>query len=428
MTDRCGVLRVHVRRFVGHRRLRRCSAVAGGVIALLACAAARADSATPSGNFTLGAGDRIVVTVVGQPDLSGEQSIDSAGEIVLPFIGPVRVEGLTIDESQELICRRLAAGYLAQPVVGLRVSEPRPIYVFGNVRTPGAYPFRYGSVVESAVAAAGGFGIVQPLQGPALSEAFQAEQRLDELLIERGALVVRQARLQAQLAGRDTFSVPVIPEFPPGGNLQQIVDTERATMTSQADVMKATVELLRTQQPRLTSEIQAIKSETATEQGRLDFIHSEIERASGLLRQGLDTRTSSVQLKLEDATQQSNLWRLKAEMSRLERERGDLEIKIQDAELALKKEDITELQTVRTRLAELDVLLPMARRLRDWTSSAAGVQHEQDVGNSITVTRVRGGVPVVTTVSETAPLEPGDIVDVEPVRPGVPQLDRLTER
>ena len=57
--------------------------------------------------YRLGAGDRIRITVFGEPYLSGEFNVNANGSVSLPLIEPVAVAGLTLDEE---IARGLSEG------------------------------------------------------------------------------------------------------------------------------------------------------------------------------------------------------------------------------------------------------------------------------------------------------------------------------
>src|SRR5260370_5716203 len=82
------------------RRLARMAAVGAALtfVSPVFAAASRDGEA-----YALAPGDRIAVTVVGQPELSGEMMVDGAGDIVLPFTGPLRVEDLTAVAFQQLL-------------------------------------------------------------------------------------------------------------------------------------------------------------------------------------------------------------------------------------------------------------------------------------------------------------------------------------
>src|SRR5579859_240877 len=137
-----------------------------------------ADRPSPGRAYALAPGDRIVVTVFGQQELSGEMTVDGGGDIALPLIGSIAVEGLTPHGCEELIRSKLADGILNSPTVTVRIVEFRPLYIIGQVRAPGAYPFRYGSTVASAIAIAGGYGAGGPQQAAATPDLLAADERL----------------------------------------------------------------------------------------------------------------------------------------------------------------------------------------------------------------------------------------------------------
>ncbi|MGA1342824.1 MAG: polysaccharide biosynthesis/export family protein [Hyphomonas sp.] len=107
--------------------------------------------------YTLGASDRLRVTVFGHPDLSGEFEVDGTGAISLPLIGQTGAVGLTTTELEQSIAANLANGYVLNPRVSVEVINYRPFYILGEVAKPGEYPYTNGLTVQNAVAAAGGF-------------------------------------------------------------------------------------------------------------------------------------------------------------------------------------------------------------------------------------------------------------------------------
>ncbi len=107
--------------------------------------------------YTLDSGDKLRVTVFGQPDLSGEFSVDGSGNIAIPLIPPVAAGGLTTNELQASIADALSRTLLRNPNVSVQVTEFRPFFILGEVSKAGQYPFVNGMTVQSAVAIAGGF-------------------------------------------------------------------------------------------------------------------------------------------------------------------------------------------------------------------------------------------------------------------------------
>lgn len=119
--------------------------------------AAGAADATDAKNYTLGSGDKIRVTVFGEPYLSGEFTVNANGTVSLPLIEPVAVAGMTLSQAEGLIRDKLAAGFLGDPKVSVDILEYRPFFIMGEVKNPGSYPYVANMTVLHAVAIAGGF-------------------------------------------------------------------------------------------------------------------------------------------------------------------------------------------------------------------------------------------------------------------------------
>ncbi|MEJ5990743.1 polysaccharide biosynthesis/export family protein [Ramlibacter sp. PS3R-8] len=111
--------------------------------------------------YTIGPGDVIVIVIYDHPELlpnagavisqqADPTGISAApgfivgadGQISFPFIGRVRVAGLTEIEASELIQRQIAK-YIKDPQVAVRINSfrSRRAYVDGEVRTPGTVIF-----------------------------------------------------------------------------------------------------------------------------------------------------------------------------------------------------------------------------------------------------------------------------------------------
>jgi len=376
-----------------------------------------ADSAGDSRAYRLASGDRITVTVFGHAELSGDILVDGTGNILFPFIGPIEVKNLTILECQKLIHDRLADGFLNQPTVNVRMSELRPLYVLGDVRTPGAYPFRYGSTVKAAVAMAGGFGLAEPMQNTAVSDFLLADERVRQLALQKRALLVRRARIEAQRDGLNTFSPPTPSDSTEEAGVAEIAAIEKETFASQAAMLQNQLNLLRSQKPRVQNEIDALTGQIATTKRHLAQIKQNSDQYSRLVKQGLGLTNTEMQLRLTEATQENEIWRLTAQVSRLQMDVGDLDLKINDTEAAFKRQVVAELRDVHERLRELDVVLPSAREVREVRLQRAGSLAGAETARAISVTRTQNGEAKVLDATETTALEPGDVIDVKKLLP-----------
>jgi polysaccharide biosynthesis/export protein VpsN len=108
-------------------------------------------------SYRLGVGDVIRVDVHNEADLTLETQIPATGTINFPFLGTINGAGLTVAQLQSRITEGLRGDYLVKPTVNVRVTQYRPFYVRGQVRSSGGFPYILGLTVEKAVTVAGGF-------------------------------------------------------------------------------------------------------------------------------------------------------------------------------------------------------------------------------------------------------------------------------
>jgi polysaccharide export outer membrane protein len=107
----------------------------------------------------LRAGDTIKLDVPQRDDLSRLLDIDQRGDVLLPVVGTVRVEGLTIEEARTAILRALQELYpsVRDVSVSLIGVEARTyVYVQGQVARPDKYDFSLASNIWDAIREAGG--------------------------------------------------------------------------------------------------------------------------------------------------------------------------------------------------------------------------------------------------------------------------------
>lgn len=90
-----------------------------------------------SGN-RLSPGDKVRLTVVGFPELSGEQTVLTDGTIQMPLAGDIPLEGLSPGEAKDRLVEVLKP-YVRRPQVGLALINRRTprISVTGEVNQPG---------------------------------------------------------------------------------------------------------------------------------------------------------------------------------------------------------------------------------------------------------------------------------------------------
>ena len=116
----------------------------------------------PVGDSTLrlGIGDLVEINVYNVPELAAKVRVSNSGDVYLPLIDYVHVAGLTTEEAQTLIEKRLSdGGFLKNPHVAVFVDEyaSQGASVLGEVTKPGVYPVLGEQRLFDLISAAGGF-------------------------------------------------------------------------------------------------------------------------------------------------------------------------------------------------------------------------------------------------------------------------------
>ncbi|HTZ82329.1 MAG TPA: polysaccharide biosynthesis/export family protein [Candidatus Acidoferrales bacterium] len=108
----------------------------------------------------LGPGDLLEVTVYNVPELGTKARVGNSGDVYLPLVDYVHVEGLTQEEAQTLIEKRLEdGGFVRNPHVTIFVDDAasQGVTVLGEVAKPGIYPDTADHKLYQIISQAGGF-------------------------------------------------------------------------------------------------------------------------------------------------------------------------------------------------------------------------------------------------------------------------------
>ena len=121
----------------------------------------------------LGPGDLIDINVYNVPELASKVRVSNAGDVYLPLIDYVHVDGLTQEEAQAVIEKRLEdGGFVRNPHVTIFVDDAssQGVTILGEVNKPGIYPDTADRKLYEMISQAGGFtpgGIEEDFHHPA---------------------------------------------------------------------------------------------------------------------------------------------------------------------------------------------------------------------------------------------------------------------
>lgn len=133
-------------------------ALAQGAVPPVAAVAPAAASTTDAG-YTLGAGDVIEISVLGQSEFATRSRIRTDGTVVLPFVGSTLVSGEnSVSLAKKVAAQLKAGGFYASPIVNVEIASyaSRYVIVLGSVAQPGLQPVDRAYHVSEIVARAGG--------------------------------------------------------------------------------------------------------------------------------------------------------------------------------------------------------------------------------------------------------------------------------
>lgn len=155
-------------------------------------------------------GDRLELNVPDRQELGRVIEINSSGNVVVPVIGIVHLEGLTIKEAEASLLRKMrelypGIGFIKLTLIG---EESRKlIYVHGQVLHPGKYELQGSPNVWEAVREAGGATPDASLDAVRLIRAKGARKRTEIVNLQEAIDTGDFSKLPALKPG-DTIIVP----------------------------------------------------------------------------------------------------------------------------------------------------------------------------------------------------------------------------
>lgn len=151
-------------------------------------------------DYRLGPGDEVVLVLTGDVELVRIVTVSASGALVIPDVGQVFVNGLTLGQLEDLLYDRLGRVYsgvrrgpeaTTRFHVSLGTLRRIQVYVVGAVERPGGYPVSSVATVFEALYQAG---------GPAVDGSFRNIQ------VRRGGRVVQEIDLYDYLLYGDSRS------------------------------------------------------------------------------------------------------------------------------------------------------------------------------------------------------------------------------
>ncbi len=395
-------------------RLRPFAALLAMTISLgtMPTAGLRADDTEP---YRFGPGDRLRITILDDPAISGEFTVQQSGSILLPSVGRIQVVGREFDDLQQDVMARLRESGLIEPQMSIEVAEYRPIYVVGDVNAPGSYPFQMGMTVLQALAVAGGF---RTLDNETLSdrlELLQAQDVVETIDTDRLAALARRARLLAERDGAEGIQFP--PEIVDRQEEAQIagmMDSERRLFETGRSAIAGEIAILENQKRKLHDEIANLEAQLEAIARRDQLIETELRDVEYLFGKGLTAKTRVLELQRLQTDVVRDRLDVAASVTRAQQDISKVDLSIVNLRNERLNRILGDLDATQKEISQLEVRRRTAKEiltLRQAMSTQPAVRLVVS-GEGFVITRDRGSGPEDMAATDRSYVLPGDVVRV----------------
>lgn len=229
--------------------------------------------------------------------LNGEYKIDDSGNASIPLVGEIKAAGRTASELSTEISAALSkgGGSSMRSFISLEITEHAPVYITGPIKTPGKFPFEVGMTVLKAVSVAGGI----ETRGDNMflnyeRDRIQAAGALRTASIDQRGLLLRAARLRAEIAGEESFKLPE--ELEKAENIQSQVDDELNLMRLRQIELASQQEAAKDLNALYDQEIATLQEKIVSQQREITLAEKVLKAGESLASKGLTVNSRQFEL------------------------------------------------------------------------------------------------------------------------------------
>ncbi|MDF4746160.1 polysaccharide biosynthesis/export family protein, partial [Vibrio parahaemolyticus] len=109
-------------------------------------------------DYTVGAGDEIVIQLFGKENTTHRLRVNRAGIINFPSLGPIQVAGMTFPDVRDSLNQRVKEQMIGvRSNISLGELRTMQVFVMGDAYKPGAYTVSALTTISQAIYYSGGF-------------------------------------------------------------------------------------------------------------------------------------------------------------------------------------------------------------------------------------------------------------------------------
>ncbi|MDX8453286.1 polysaccharide biosynthesis/export family protein [Mesorhizobium sp. VK9D] len=348
--------------------------------------------------------------------INGEYSVGPAGTLSVPFVGNMQAAGKTTAEVASAIGlalqRKLALP--DKPEASVEMAQFRPFYISGEVQNPGQFPFVPNLTVLKAISIAGGIRRNADFGPQIEKDLITAKGSYDIYDDQRLRLMVKRARIDADLAGKTTFEVPQ--EIQGDSRLPTIVADETAILVSDQKSLKLKLDALDNLKGVLQSEIESLQKKIANQQKQVDLAEQQAASIGPLAQKGLiaNARLLSSQQTVTDL--QGKILDYETAILTAKQSISKAEQDAIDARNTLGSSLTADRQQTEANLNEAGLRVGMQKGLIAQASdpaTAAAFTGNEEPALLYFLVRIADGKTSEVEAKEDTPVLPGDVIKVK---------------
>jgi polysaccharide export outer membrane protein len=400
-------------------------------LALIAafCTARVAAAADISGPYQLSPGDTVEIGIATIPDRTQRAVVQMDGTIALPEVGMISVGGLTSTQLQTrmetilpstIFRLRLPDGREQMIVikpsdVTAIIAEYRPIYVTGDVLTPGQQTYRPLMTVRQAVAVSGGFSLLRTRANQNGPDPVDLRRDYESLWGEYTKAYLHGARIRSELQNKDSFDA----QMPQGSPLPDSIGA--AIAQSESEALKIALGDYQQEQSFLDKaekdtaaqvEVLAKRQEVEAEGVKAD--EEDMARVTKLYEAGNLTNNRLADVRRALLLSSSGALQTSVELMRTQHQQDDYARQREHGDNQRRIDLLTELKDTDALLSDLTSKLhAISQKLQPTGASALPLPIAgETVRAQVTIVRKVGDEWRKLTADEDAAVAPGDTVEV----------------
>jgi exopolysaccharide production protein ExoF len=348
--------------------------------------------------------------------LNGEYSVGPAGTLSVPFVGDMQAAGKTTSEIAAAIGlalqRKLALP--DKPEASVEMAQFRPFYISGEVQNPGQFPYVPELTVLKAISIAGGMRRNADY-GPQLGkDLVTAKGNYDIYDDQHVRLLVKRARIDADLAGKDSFDPPKEVEGDP--KLPTIVADEMQILTSDQKALKLKLDALDDLKGVLQSEIESLQKKIVNQQQQVDLAQQQLASIGPLAQKGLVANSRLLDSKQSVADLQGKILDYETAILTAKQSISKATQDAIDARNTLSSSLASDRQQTEADLNEAALRVNMQKGLIAQASdpaTTAAITSSETPTLLYSLVRVAGGKTSEIDAKEDTPVLPGDVIKVK---------------